>query len=113
GMQAVARLAEQVRAQRRPVSPDNPFLALERQVSDQIERALDGYRDARDRTSEALFEAIYGSPWVQAWLGLRAQAPEVRGRDDVYGALVVKNSVLLRPLFVTVGLHQPGVRYMF
>ena len=111
-MQAVARLAEQVRAQRRPVSPDNPFLALERQVSDQIERALDGYRDARDRTSEALFEAIYGSPWVQAWLGLRAQAPEVRGRDDLYETLVAQKIATLRSRFGEGGLREAGVRIL-
>ena len=39
---------------------------------DWIETSLDAYRDVRDNTSEALFHAIYGSPLVQALVGLKA-----------------------------------------
>ena len=37
------------RANRKPVATDNPFLALQEAMSEQIVDALDQYRDARDR----------------------------------------------------------------
>jgi len=69
-MNGVAALAEQVTANRRPVSPDNPFLALEKQVSQQVTAALDLYRDVRDGMVEQMFFAFYGSPAVQGMLGV-------------------------------------------
>jgi len=55
---------------RRPVSPDNPFLAMQKQMSEGIVTALDSWRDARDSWSEKMFFAIYGSPALQAALGM-------------------------------------------
>jgi len=80
-MWPVKMLAEMVRAQRRPASPDNPFVQAERQMSDSIEKSLDTYRDLRDAWSERLFKAIYESPWLAAMVGLAGntdprQAPE-------------------------------------
>ena len=69
-MKGVAALAEQVTANRKPVSADNPFLALQQQVSDQISAALESWRDARDRMAEQMFFGIYGSPVVQGLLGI-------------------------------------------
>jgi pimeloyl-ACP methyl ester carboxylesterase len=68
----IARLAEQVRRQRRPAPPDNPFLKLQANVSDGIIAALDGWRDVRDRALEQVFLATYGSPLLQALAGMRA-----------------------------------------
>ncbi|WP_150722504.1 DUF3141 domain-containing protein [Pandoraea capi] len=62
--------AERVRDARHPVSPDNPFLALETAVSSAIEQSLNFYRDVRDDGYEKAFELIYGQPWVQALAGL-------------------------------------------
>ena len=69
-MWPVKMLAQMVRAQRRPASPDNPFVQAERQMSDGIEKSLDAYRDLRDAWSERLFKAIYESPWLAAMVGL-------------------------------------------
>lgn len=66
-----AFLEHEARGHRQRVPPENTFLALETQMARGIERALDAYRDARDRASERLFNAIYGSEWTQAVLGLR------------------------------------------
>ena len=52
------------------MAADNPFLALQKQVSDQIMTALDSYRDARDKLEEQMFFGFYGSPFVQALLGI-------------------------------------------
>ena len=49
-------------------------------MSGQIVAALDGYRDWRDAAVEATFHAIYGSPLVQAMLGLRASDAPPRPR---------------------------------
>ena len=47
-MQPVAAWAEQVRANRRPVGADNPFLAVERMMSDWIAGGLEAWGKARD-----------------------------------------------------------------
>ena len=69
-MKGVRTLAAGVAAARRPVAADNPFLALQTQISDRIIAALDAYRDARDKMAEKVFFGFYGSPLVQAMLGI-------------------------------------------
>ena len=51
---------------------------------DWIIGSLDAYRDARDSAIEAWFHAFYGSPLLQALLGLRASdgSPRQRPGDD-------------------------------
>ncbi|MBS1225748.1 MAG: 3-hydroxyalkanoate synthetase, partial [Proteobacteria bacterium] len=71
-MRQIAQLAEQIRQQRQPTSPDNPLLQVQAMISDGIIAALDGYRDLRDRSMEQIFLAIYSSPLLQALVGLRA-----------------------------------------
>jgi len=68
-MKQVAELAEQVREQRKPAAPDNPWLKWQSMVSDGIIAALDDYRDKRDAGLEKLFLAIYSSPMLQAMVG--------------------------------------------
>ncbi|WP_165923301.1 DUF3141 domain-containing protein [Bosea sp. BK604] len=63
---SVKALAEQARTKRQPVKADNPFLAMERLMSDAIEQNLDLYRDLRDAMQEISFNAIYGSPFMRA-----------------------------------------------
>ena len=75
----VKSMAETVRANRRPVAPDNPFVKVERDVSGQIEQALDQYRDVRDEMSERMFKAIYESPWLAAAVGADAESLGRRG----------------------------------
>jgi len=70
----VKAMAESVRANRRPVAADNPFIGLERQASESIERSLDAFRDLRDDFYERAFNAIYGSPWLAAAVGLNGQS---------------------------------------
>ena len=75
----VKSMAETVRANRRPVAQDNPFVKVERDVSGQIEQALDQYRDVRDEMSERMFKAIYESPWLAAAVGADADSLGRRG----------------------------------
>ena len=90
-MQQVAQLAEQVREQRQPVSPDNPLLQWQQSMSQAIIAALDGYRDLRDNSIEQIFLALYGSPVLQAMLGLSASDEPPRkspGIDPARAAMI-------------------------
>ncbi|WP_327527961.1 DUF3141 domain-containing protein [Bosea sp. (in: a-proteobacteria)] len=69
-MRGVAGWADQVRANRRPVDPDNPFLAWQQIVSQNIVASLDLFRDIRDTATELIFKQVYGSPALQAALGV-------------------------------------------
>ena len=69
-MKGVQQLAAAVEAKRQPAANDNPLLALQQQVSEQIKASLDAYRVARDQMAEQMFFGFYGSPLVQGLLGL-------------------------------------------
>jgi len=56
----VSAAAEAARENRRPVSPDNPFLAFERIASTAITSTLDAFREIRDTWSEGIFRMMYG-----------------------------------------------------
>jgi hypothetical protein len=79
-MRMIAGLADSVRANRKPVAPDNPLLAFQTAISDQIVSALDRYGAARDQATEAFFLNVYGSPVVQAAAGLRSDLATARLR---------------------------------
>ena len=76
-MNGAKKLAVNAAATRKPAGSDNPFLKLQSQVSDQIIATLDAYRVVRDQWAEQMFFGFYGSPCVQALLGLSAGS-EVR-----------------------------------
>ncbi|MBP8169535.1 MAG: DUF3141 domain-containing protein [Azonexus sp.] len=80
-MQQVAQLAEQVRQQRQPVSPDNPLLQWQAKMSEGIISALNNYRDMRDKSLEQIFLTTYGSPLLQAMVGLKATDESPRKRS--------------------------------
>ena len=69
-MKGVHKLAGSVAATRRPVAADNPFLALQTQISNQILAALNAYQAARDEMVEKAFFGFYGASSVQAMLGI-------------------------------------------
>jgi hypothetical protein len=83
-LRPIADLANAVRANRKPVAKDNSFLAAQEAGSDWIVAMLDRYRDMRDQATEAFFLNLYGSPVLQAMVGLRADLTTARlriGRD--------------------------------
>lgn len=69
-MASVATLAEKIRGDRRPAAADNPFVALQENASRQIVAALDAWRDASEAFVEQVFMTIYGSPTLQAAVGV-------------------------------------------
>jgi hypothetical protein len=112
-MQAVASLADCVRSSRRPVAGDNIFLHAQEAISDQIVATLDVYRDVRDRATEALFENFYGSPFLQAMLGMRSDWATSRrriGRDFVREAAAAKSIAELGAQMEHGGLVEAALR---
>ena len=69
-MGPVAGWAQQVGDSRRPVSADNPFIAMQENISRQIVAGLDAWRVAAEDFSERLFTTVYGSKPFQAAMGI-------------------------------------------
>jgi hypothetical protein len=69
-MAPIAKLADEVRERRRAAAADNPFLAIERNVSEQIVAALDGWRQLSETWCETMFLTAFGSPVLQAAVGV-------------------------------------------
>ena len=69
-MAPVKTMADRVREDRKPASADNPILALQERVSDQVVANLDAWREMTEALSERMFLSIYGSPVLQAAVGI-------------------------------------------
>jgi len=112
-MRPVADWAEAVRGNRRPVNPDNPFLAFEHMMSDMITSGLEMWGKARDAATEAFFFNTYGSPVLQAIVGLRADDTSVSrriGRDVAREAAAKQAAVHLEQRIDQGGLIEAAVR---
>lgn len=112
-MRQVAQLAEQVREQRSPSSPDNPFVKLQEMASSQIISALGGWQDLRDQTMEQIFLTIYGHRVLQALLGLRASDESPRRHPGVEPerlALIKERIAQLRARVNEGGLREAAIR---
>jgi pimeloyl-ACP methyl ester carboxylesterase len=82
-MRFVPQLADKARAERKVPDADNPYLKMQEQVSDAVTESLEAYGRMRDQTQEAIFHAIYGSPWLQAWLGTPPKGTRPRPKPGV------------------------------
>jgi hypothetical protein len=69
-MHMVESSAQDARENRTPVGEDNPFVAAEKMIAETIKATLSAYGHARDLMTEQLFHLTYGSPLVQAFVGL-------------------------------------------
>ena len=63
-------LAESIRERRSPAGPDNPFVAMQETASQHIVAALDMWAAMRDSATEWTFLNTYGSPALQAAVGI-------------------------------------------
>src|SRR6266481_7233855 len=81
-MAAVEETAEKARDERKPAAVDNPFLGAQETVSESIVNVLDKWRDTQETLSESLFLSIYGSPALQAAVGIDPDA-EVTPRPEM------------------------------
>ena len=92
-LKSLSAMAEDVRKNRQPVTPDNGLWQEQERIGKAIESSLDAYRDMRDRSLETAFHAVYGSPLLQAMVGLKASDASPRRRpgvDAVYRAFVAQ-----------------------
>jgi pimeloyl-ACP methyl ester carboxylesterase len=110
-MRSLEALAETVRANRKPVAPDNPFLQMQEEVSKQIVKALDAWRDARDQACERMFLTTYSSPALQAMLGISADWMRPRaGHSPLVQAFIEVRKAELRSRMSEGGLREALLR---
>jgi hypothetical protein len=69
-MASIGALAEKARDNRRAVAADNPFVTFQEQFSRQVVASLDAAREMNERLAERMFLSIYGSPMLQAAVGI-------------------------------------------
>jgi pimeloyl-ACP methyl ester carboxylesterase len=112
-MATVAACAEQVRNDRRPAKTDNPFIAMQEALSKQIVAALDAWRDAFETTAERTFLAIFGSPALQAAVGIDpASAHHLRtaSKNPLYHQLLQKRIAELKARIPVGGVREAVIR---
>jgi pimeloyl-ACP methyl ester carboxylesterase len=111
-MSAVRSAAEAVEDNRKPVSKDNPFLAFQEQISKQIVHALDSWRDSQEALSEAIFLNVYGSPALQAAVGIDPKSEPSRRREmsPEHRAMLEKRIAELKSRIDEGGLREAGIR---
>jgi hypothetical protein len=115
-MAPIASMAETVRKNRQPVSQDNVFWQAQEQIGQGIESALKAYGEARDRLCESEFQALYGSPALQALAGLKASDASPRhrpGDDAVYRAFVAQRTEELTRTMEEGGPREAVIRALF
>jgi pimeloyl-ACP methyl ester carboxylesterase len=109
----VKRLANDIRRDRKAVPADNPYLQLQNTASEQIERALDGWRDFSEAVAERTFLSIYGSPLLQVSLGLDPQSTSARrkvSKSVVHRQLIQSRIAELKSRISTGGIREAIVR---
>jgi pimeloyl-ACP methyl ester carboxylesterase len=101
-MRPLPPAAQWVADHRQPVATDNIFLQWQTLFSDVMVQGLNAFRDWRDMMMEQMFFGIYGQPWLQALLGLRASDEPPRknpGAEPDHLALIeLQKEVLLAKL---------------
>ena len=109
----VAVVAEEVRKNRRPVASDNPFIAMQENVSKHIVAALDGWRDFIEAAAERTFLTVYGSPALQAAVGIDpSDTRPLRkpAKNRLYQELVEKRIAELKSYIPLGGLREAVIR---
>jgi pimeloyl-ACP methyl ester carboxylesterase len=112
-MAPVAGLADEVRKTRRPVASDNPFIAAQENVSKQIVAALDGWRDFIEAITERSFLTVYGSPALQAALGIDptdTRPLRKPAKNKLYQELIQKRIAELKSHIPLGGLREAVIR---
>ena len=111
-MPGLAKAAEQVRGNRKSVASDNPFVAMQEAVSEQIVKALDAWQETTEKASESMFLAIYGSPALQAAVGVNPEAARPRrpGKSLLHRELLDARIAELKSRITKGGLQECTIR---
>ena len=112
-MLPVAAAAEAVRQTRRPAAADNMFLAWQENGSKAVIEGLERWREFRDAWCERLFFAIYGSPLLQAAVGLSDEpARRKHAIEPRHRALTEQLIADLKTRMAQGGLREAAIRAM-
>jgi hypothetical protein len=106
-MAPVAGLADKIRADRHPVDDSNPMLAAERMASSWIETNLQIFAKMREAATEALFLGTYGSPWLQALVGVDTPAEDRTIETDLS---IAETQSRLENRIASGGFPEAGIR---
>lgn len=112
-MGSLKTLADRVRADRRSVSADNPFLALQETISEQIVASLDAWRGMTEAFVERMFLAVYGSPVLQAAVGIDpidSRRPRKAGKSPLHRELLRSRITELKSRIAIGGLREAWAR---
>jgi Protein of unknown function (DUF3141) len=114
-MASVKTMADRVREDRRPVSADNPFVALQQTMSEQIVANLDAWRDMTETFAERMFLSVYGSPMLQAAVGIDPADTRLlrkAGKTPLHRELLNSRIAELKSRIATGGLRECLIRGM-
>jgi hypothetical protein len=104
---------ESARDNRHPIASNNIFWEAQEQFGKFVEESLEVLGETRDRIGEAWFHAFYGSPLVQALVGLQASGPRVRsgpGKSPAYAAVVARRIEELKAAIPSGGPIEAALR---
>jgi hypothetical protein len=112
-MAALKPMAKWVKAHRQIIDSANPFLAAQEAGSHNIVAALDAWRDLRDGLAERVFLSIYGSPWLQASVGIdptETRPMRRAGESTLHRQLLEARIADLKSRIASGGLREGLVR---
>ena len=101
------------REHRTTAAKDNPYLAWQEMLSQQIIVALDGWRDTRDALAEQAFFTIYGSSVLQTAVGIdpaSAQPQRKPGKNPLHQELVRTRIAELKSRIAIGRLREAAIR---
>jgi hypothetical protein len=112
-MAPLGAMAKQVSETRAPAGAENPFVKIQDFASRQIIAGLDAWRDMRDAMIESTFMAVYGSPFLQAAVGIDpadTRRPRQAGTSPLHRQLVQARISELKARMPQGGLREGLVR---
>jgi pimeloyl-ACP methyl ester carboxylesterase len=112
-MRLVADAAENARKNRQPAADDNPLSAIEKAVAKSISETLTAMGATRDAMTERFFHYVYGSPLVQALVGLdpeAAKAERAPARDTTREKAQARRREELEARFEVGGAVEAALR---
>jgi pimeloyl-ACP methyl ester carboxylesterase len=112
-MSSVSAAADRVRENRSPAAADNPFVAMQENISRQIVAALDAWRDLNETFAERVFLSIYGSPLLQAAVGIDptdTRALRKAGKSPLHGELLHARIAELKSRIAIGGVREGAIR---
>ena len=114
-MAIVKNAADYVREGRKPVANDNPYLALQGILSEQIVAGLDAWRHMAETFVERTFLTLYGSPALQAAIGIDpadTRPHRKAGKPPLHRELLQNRIAELKDRIATGGLRECLARGM-